>query len=56
MLMVKNYTQIGCVIQMLDWYLCAEKIFPRSLHHHHQPEALTQGRLGPWNHAVDAKF
>ena len=34
---------------------CAKKTFPTPLQQH-QPEMLTQGRLGQWINAVDAKF
>lgn len=34
----------------------AKKMSLSSLHHHHQPEPLIQGRMHPAFHAVDANF
>ena len=39
------------VLRGLKWF---KKTFPTPLNH--QPVLLTQGRLGPWIHAVDTKF
>ena len=44
-----------------DWLVLtsskwAKKTLSTPLHHRHQPGMLTQGRLGPWIHAVGAKF
>ena len=44
-----------------DWFVltglnCGNKAFPTPLHHRHQLGLFTQGREGPWIHAVAAKF
>ncbi len=36
--------------------MCAKKIFPTPLQHHHQPEPLRQGRIDPCFHVLYAKF
>lgn len=36
--------------------MVAKKTFLTPLNHQQQPGLLTQGRLGPWFQAVDAKF
>ncbi len=56
--MVSNNTQVGCgdAQLVLRGPKCAKKISPTSLHHHHQPEPLRQGRMDPCFHVLYAKF
>ncbi len=35
---------------------CAKNISPTPLHHHHQPEPLSQDRMDPCFHVLYAKF
>lgn len=53
----QNKTQTSCGIPaMTDWLKVSRETFPAQLHHLHQTEPLTHGRLGQWSHGVDAEI
>ncbi|XP_073795600.1 mucolipin-3 isoform X6 [Danio rerio] len=43
--MVSSNTQVGCGVDAQLVLMDPKKISPTPLHHHHQPEPLTQGRM-----------